>query len=137
MYVHHDNDDGGAFPWMAERRALIEQYNHNRHVPARAPRDRRVPLSQVRSHVRACEDRPEIMRAWASAPVDGEIPDEDWDLITDFNAYLWIKCGCSQEALDAIGRAVRRLAHREFESSESEAFIAHLLGDPRIVDDRR
>ena len=129
------DDAEGAFPWMAERRALFQQYNHDRRAPARAARVSRVPLSQARSHIRAFQERPEIMRAFASAPVDGTIPDEDWDLITEFNAYLWVKAGASMDALDAIGGAVRRLAHQEFDA-DSDALVDHLLRDPRIVDDR-
>ena len=130
-----DGRQDGAFPWMEERRALFRLYNHGGLGRARAQTGR-VPLSRARAYVRAYEAHPEIMQAWASAPPDGVIPDEDWDLITEFNAYLWVKSGASLEALDAVGGAARRLANREFDSAESEGLIDQLLRDPRIVDDR-
>ncbi len=125
---------GGEPVWMAERRALLAQ--HARRAARARPGLGRIPLSLARAHVRESEARPEIMRAWASAPAGGRIPDDAWDLITAHNAYLWVRSGCSQDALDAVGDAVRRLALREFDGAESEALVAHLAADPRVLDDR-
>lgn len=136
MSLDQGMNDDAALPWMIERKALFDLYNRDRLAAVPRPRGGRVPLSLARAQARACEARPEIMRAWASAPPEGKIPDEQWDLITDFTSYLWVKSGCSQDMLAGIGAAVRRVANREFESVESEAFIEHLLRDPRIVDDR-
>ena len=129
-----EQDRGGdGDDWMEERRRLFASRAAGRRHRARR---RKLTLSEARAQARDCEARPEIMAAWASAEPGERIPDEAWDLITAFDAYLWVKSGCELDLLRGIGEAVRLVATRRIGSVESEDFAACLLRDPRIVDDR-
>nr|WP_306267653.1 hypothetical protein [Pararhizobium sp. IMCC3301] len=94
-----------------------------------------APLSLVLAIMQETVSRPEVVAAWSSAPLDGQIGPEESFLLRWYNDYLDYKYGNETMAVDEARGHMRRLVHGVYSSVDDPKLRAALLADDDIYDD--
>nr|WP_306267637.1 hypothetical protein [Pararhizobium sp. IMCC3301] len=94
-----------------------------------------APLSLVLTIIKDMTSRPEIMAAYGSAPVNGQIEPEESYLLSWFSDYLTYKYGNETQAVDEAKSRMRKLANGVFSGPDDPKLRAALIADDDIYDD--
>lgn len=94
-----------------------------------------APLSLVLTIMRETVSRPEVVAAWRSAPLDGQIGPEESFLLRWYNDYLDYKYGNETMAVDEARGHIRLLVNGVYSSVDDPKLWAALLADDDIYDD--
>lgn len=94
-----------------------------------------APLSLVLTIMRETVSRPEVVAAWRSAPLDGQIGPEESFLLRWYNDYLDYKYGNETMAVDEARGHIRLLVNGVYSSVDDPKLRAALLADDDIYDD--
>nr|WP_306267651.1 hypothetical protein [Pararhizobium sp. IMCC3301] len=94
-----------------------------------------APLSLVLTIIKDMTSRPEIMAAYGSAPVKGQIEPEEGYLLMWFSDYLTYKYGNETQAVDEAKSYMRELANGVYIGPDDPKLRAVLIADDDIYDD--
>ncbi len=94
-----------------------------------------APLSLVLTILQDMVSRPEVVAAWRSAPLDGQIGPEESFLIRWFSDYLDYKYGNETMAVEEAKDNIRLLVNGVYSSVDDPKLRAALLADDDIYDD--
>ena len=94
-----------------------------------------APLSLVLTILQDMVSRPEVVAAWRSAPLDGQIGPEESFLIRWFSDYLDYKYGNETMAVEEAKDNIRLLVNGVYSSVDAPKLRAALLADVDVYDD--
>ena len=94
-----------------------------------------APLSLVLTILQDMVSRPEVVAAWRSAPLDGQIGPEESFLIRWFSDYLDYKYGNETMAVEEAKDNIRLLVNGVYSSVDDPKLRAALLADVDVYDD--
>ena len=94
-----------------------------------------APLSLVLTIMQEIVSQPEVVAAWSSAPLDGQIEPEESFLLMWYNDYLDYKYGNETMAVDEAPGHMRRLVHGVYSGVDDPKLRAALLADGIVYDD--
>tara|TARA_R110002167_G_scaffold25263_10_gene87866 strand:- start:341 stop:730 length:390 start_codon:yes stop_codon:yes gene_type:complete len=94
-----------------------------------------APLSLVLTIIKDMTSRPEIMAAYGSAPVNGQIEPQESYLLLWFSDYLTYKYGNETQAVDEAESYMRELANGVYSGPDDPKLRAVLIADDDIYDD--
>ncbi|SDR10713.1 hypothetical protein [Pseudovibrio sp. Tun.PSC04-5.I4] len=95
----------------------------------------KVPINLLLTVMKDAMTRPEVMAAYGSAPVDGQIPPRENHLLIWFNEYLRHKYGTVPDPVMWIGTPLRRLANGFYENLDDPNLILNLLARRAVTED--
>nr|WP_306267635.1 hypothetical protein [Pararhizobium sp. IMCC3301] len=94
-----------------------------------------APLSLVLTIMQEIVTRPEVVAAWSSAPLDGQIGPEESFLLRWYNDYLDYKYGNETMAVDEATSHMRLLVNGVYSGVDDPKLRAALLADIDVYDD--
>ena len=94
-----------------------------------------APLSLVLTIMQETVSRPEVVAAWSSAPLDGQIGPEESFLLRWYSNYLDYKYGNETMAVEEAKDNIRLLVNGVYSSVDDPKLRAALLADDDIYDD--
>ncbi len=94
-----------------------------------------APLSLVLTILQDMVSRPEVVAAWRSAPLDGQIGPEESFLLRWYSNYLDYKYGNETMAVEEAKDNIRLLVNGVYSSVDDPKLRAALLADDDIYDD--
>ena len=94
-----------------------------------------APLSLVLTILQDMVSRPEVVAAWRSAPLDGQIGPEESFLLRWYSEYLDYKYGNETMAVEEAKDNIRLLVNGVYSSVDDPKLRAALLADDDIYDD--
>ena len=94
-----------------------------------------APLSLVLTIIKDMTSRPEIMAAYGSAPVNGQIEPQESYLLLWFSDYLTYKYGNETQAVEEAKDNIRLLVNGVYSSVDDPKLRAALLADVDVYDD--
>ena len=94
-----------------------------------------APLSLVLTIMQETVSRPEVVAAWRSAPLDGQIGPEESFLLRWYSEYLDYKYGNETTAVDEATGHMRRLVHGVYSGVDDPKLRAALLTEGIVYDD--
>ena len=94
-----------------------------------------APLSLVLTIMQETVSRPEVVAAWSSAPLDGQIGPEESFLLRWYSNYLDYKYGNETMAVEEAKDNIRLLVNGVYSSVDDPKLRAALLADVDVYDD--
>ena len=94
-----------------------------------------APLSLVLTILQDMVSRPEVVAAWRSAPLDGQIGPEESFLLRWYSDYLDYKYGNETMAVEEAKDNIRLLVNGVYSSVDDPKLRAALLADVDVYDD--
>lgn len=94
-----------------------------------------VPISLLLTVMKDAASRPEVMAAYASAPLDGQIPPREGHLLLWFNEYLQHKYGTRPNPIPEMTVPMRKLANGQYTGLDDPRLVADLLARPKVCED--
>ncbi len=94
-----------------------------------------APLSLVLTILQDMVSRPEVVAAWRSAPLDGQIGPEESFLLRWYSNYLDYKYGNETMAVEEAKDNIRLLVNGVYSSVDDPKLRAALLADVDVYDD--
>jgi hypothetical protein len=95
----------------------------------------KVPINLLLTVMREAKSRPEIMEAYASVPVNGQIPPRESYLIMWHMEYLSMKYGRDPNPVGEMIIPMRRLANGQYTGLDDAQLITDLLDRPLVCED--
>ena len=95
----------------------------------------KVPVNFVLAVMKETASRQEVLDAYASAPIDGQIPPKEFHVILWHNAYLRHKYGNQPDPLRVMQIPMRKLANKMYSGTEDPRLRADLLKRRFVCED--
>jgi hypothetical protein len=122
------------YPWVKELelvRAKSKFVSGSMPAPGEVP----LPVNLLLSVMRDAASRPEVMEAYASAPLNGTIPPRGQHLLLWFNEYLQHKYGTRPNPVHYYMIPMRKLANGHYSGLDDPRLIKDLLSLPGVCED--
>ena len=94
-----------------------------------------APLSLVLTIMQEIVSQPEVVAAWSSAPLDGQIEPEESFLLMWYSNYLDYKYGNETMAVEEATSYMRPLVNGVYSGVDDPKLRAALLADIDVYDD--
>jgi hypothetical protein len=135
-YPWHHDPENWDFPWAKdfERvRANSKQYRGS--TPILASDMPKIPINLQLAVMAEATARPEIMAAYGSAPLNGQIPEQACTVLFWFEEYLSHKYGDRPEPARTMTVYMRKLMNGVYSGLDDPSLIRDLKTDPFVGED--
>ncbi len=122
------------YAWVEDLDRVTENSKHVRGV-RRLSDMPKIPISHMLAIMRETASRSEVMAAYSSAPVDGQIPQKERHLLSWYQEYLGHKYGTWPDTVSRMTGPMRALANGVYSGLDDPKLVSDLLKDPFICED--
>jgi len=95
----------------------------------------KCPINLILAVMKEAMSYPEVMEAYGSAPLNGQIPKREAHLLMWFNEYLIHKYGSTPDPRMSTKIPLRKIANGQFSDLNDPALIDELLHSPLVSED--